>query len=402
MIKQNKVSSLIILLIILCSIGLLIWGLHSAITSRMSFGADFSIYWNAGKALFTKGISPYDESVTEAIQMGIYGRLAAPDEDQVRYAYPPFSLISILPTAWMNYPWAQAYWMAFNLVLIFVAVLVLCKKPPLWLLAGLVFFYPISRGIILGQFALLIGSSFIIAYSLAIHPKNPTKTAQWLGGILFAWTAMKPHLVALLLIFVFLAAIKKKCWRVLTGFGIGAAALAGVSWLMVPTWVSDWYHLITDYVGYVPNKPILGEWLSMLQIEFSSLWVKGIFLLFAAAIAVWLIKSWWNNQIPDYLPLAWLALSWELVSPNPNSLLSDHIIFLLPILLWMMDLSIHNNWKKMSWGLFILVPWVLFFIYFKGLEPYEVSSGLAGLFAIWILTLVVVNIRKMRIIDRKN
>jgi Protein of unknown function (DUF2029). len=380
--------------LIVLSFGLLWVGLKTLVTTKISFGADFSIYWQAGRALFLHGVSPYDASTTAIIQQGIYGRLAHAGEDQLRYAYPPFSLLVILPSVWMSYPWAQAYWMALNLTLVFIAVLLLKKKPPLWLLAGLIFFYPIARGVILGQFAFIIGTTLIICYGLLYAEEKPTASKEWLAGGLLAWAAMKPHLSGLVLFFFFLDALRKRQWRLFAGFAVGLAVLAGVSWLLGPTWVGDWIHLIFAYVGYVPIQPIIGSWLGTVGMTFSSLWLKLFLIALAISITIWLVLRWWKERLPNFLLLAWLVLLSQLVNPNPNSLLSDQIVFLLPLLFWLEKDSIRNGLRAVTWGVFVLLPWMLFFIYFHGKEPYAVASGLAMLFAIWFVGTLVAQLIK--------
>ena len=366
------------------SLCLLTVGFKFAVTSAISFGADFSIYWQADKALFQRGVSPYDPSTTAIIQQGIYGRPAKPSEDQVRYAYPPFSLLAVLPATGMTYPWAQAYWMALNLVLIFVALLAVKKRPPVWLLAGLVFFYPVSRGVILGQFALIIGASLVIVYGLLWSKVSHSPAKQWLAGILLAWCAMKPHLSGLIILFFLLDCLHKKQWRVFAGLAVGGIFFAGISWILVPTWVSDWIKLISDYAGYVPIQPILKSWLAALGLDWSATWLELSLILAGAGLTVWILIGWWKKRLPDFLVLGWLVLLSQLVNPNPNSLLSDQIVFFLPLVIWLNQSSVKAWIRGAIWGAFVLAPWALFGLYFQGKEPYAAASGLGLLFAIWL------------------
>ena len=376
--------------IALISLCLLTVGFKLAVTSAISFGADFSIYWQADKALFQRGVSPYDPSTTAIIQQGIYGRLARPSEDQVRYAYPPFSLLAVLPATGMAYPWAQAYWMALNLVLIFVALLTVKKHPPVWLLAGLVFFYPVSRGVILGQFALIIGASLVIVYGLLQSKDSHSLTKQWLAGVLLAWCAMKPHLSGLIILFFLLDCFHKKQWKVFAGLAVGGIFFAGLSWILVPTWVSDWIKLIFDYAGYVPIQPILKSWLVTLGLDWSATWLKLLLIFVGAGLTVWILIGWRKKRLPDFLALGWLVLLSQLVNPNPNSLLSDQIVFFLPLVIWLNQSSVKAWIRGVVWAAFVLVPWVLFGLYFQGKEPYATASGLGLLFTAWLAGLFLV------------
>jgi hypothetical protein len=373
------------ILIALISFGLLMVGLKFAVTSANSFGADFSIYWQAGRAILVRGVSPYDSSTTEIIQKGIYGRLAKPGEDQVRYAYPPFSLLAVFPSVGFTYPWAQAYWMALNLVLIVVGVLAVYKKPPIWLLAGLIFFYPISRGIILGQFALIIGAGLILAYGLLNPDKNASPVKQWIAGVLLAWCAMKPHLSGVIILFLLVQSLRRKQWRVLAGMAAGGVALAAISWILVPTWVSDWIGIIFAYVGYVPIQPIIQSWLNTVGLNWTSLWVKLALIILTAGGTFGIFFYWWKQRLPDFIALGWLILINQLVNPNPNSLLSDQIVFLLPLLIWLSSPAVKTWIRCSTWCGFVFIPWILFALYFQGKEPYAVASGLAFLFTLWWL-----------------
>jgi hypothetical protein len=394
--KNSQITLYRGIAIALISFGVLMVGFKLAVTSAVSLGADFSIYWQAGRALFIRGVSPYDSSTTALIQQGIYGRLAKASEDQLRYAYPPFSLLVILPSVGMAYPWAEAYWMAFNLVSIFIALLVINKRPPLWLLAGLVFFYPVSRGVILGQFALIIGAGLIIAYGLLNGKSAPSPARQWLAGILLAWCAMKPHLSGLIILFILLEAIQKKEWRVFAGLVSAAFFFAGISWIFVPTWVSDWVSLIFDYVGYVPIQPILKTWLATIGLDWSALWLKLSLLIAGVGLSGWILTAWWKKRLPNFLALGWLVLVSQLVNPNPNSLLSDQIVFFLPLVLWLTLPSVKTWLKKSIWAAFVILPWALFGLYFQGKEPYAAASGLGLLFSLWWLGGLIVHFRNRR------
>jgi hypothetical protein len=373
------------ILIALISFGLLMVGLKFAVTSANSFGGDFSNFWQAGRAIILRGVSPYDSSTTEIIQKGIYGRLARPDEDQLRYVYPPFSLLAVFPSVGFTYPWAQAYWMALNLVLIVIGVLVVTKKPPIWLLAGLVFFYPISRGIILGPFAVIIGAGLLMAYGLLNPDKNASPAKQWFAGVLLAWCAMKPHLSGVIILFLLVQSLHRKQWRVLAGMAAGGVTLAVISWILVPTWVLDWIRVIFVYVGYVPIQPIIQSWLNAVGLNWSILWVKIVLLIFAVSGTFLIFFYWWKQRLPDFIALGWLVLINQLVNPNPKSVPSDQIVFLIPLLIWLSSPLVKTWIRSLTWCGFVFIPWILFTLYFQGKEPYAVASGMALLFALWWL-----------------
>ncbi|MBA4375511.1 MAG: hypothetical protein C0401_04980 [Anaerolinea sp.] len=377
------------IIFLLLSIAVLTVFLQRVVTSRYAFGADFSIYWNAGKGLFVEHINPYSTEITERIQQGIYGRLALPTEDQVRYAYPPFSLLSILPSVWFTYDWAQAYWMAFNIILLFFSVAAALRKPKIWIIGLLIFFYPVVRGIILGQFAFLISSLLILSLGLIFYQKIKDTTSQLLCGVIFAFTTMKPQLVWPVLLFVALYAFRNRLWGIAKGYALGIVVFAGIGWALLPGWVAQWGALIKDYVGYVPIKPILGEWAVFFGLDWEAGWIKSISIGLCVIISLLSAIRWWRNKESGLTFLTWLILFGQLINVNPNSMLSDQLIFLVPLLFWLNQADFSLPSKLICWLLFIIVPWGIFLLNFSGKEPFEVASSLALLFLIWFVYLRV-------------
>lgn len=364
-------------------------GFRYAVSSSISLGADFFIYWQAGRAVAVNHVNPYSEETTEIIQQGIYGRLAKPDEDQVAYAYPPSGLLPVFPSVWMTYPWAEAYWWALNVVLLYCAVISFFRKPPAWLLASLIFFYPVSRSLILGPFPVLIVSGLIFAFGQIRRNEDLPAGKQWLIGGILAWCLMKPQFAFVPILLLLIMCLRKKYWKVFWGLTTGACLFALVSWILVPTWLSDWLNEITKYVGYIPIKPVIQSWLSIIGLQWSSLWVNGILALIAGVISIAIFMHWWKGRLPDFILFGWAILINQLVNPNANSLLTDQIIFLLPLFAWIMDHLQASKRSVIVWAAFLIVPWALFAVYFTGKEPFQAASGSALLFLAWWLAILV-------------
>jgi len=71
--------------------------LRQAFTSRVPGGNDLYPRWVAGCDWLKTGRDPYSPATTLRIQQGIYGRPATPDEDQVAFAYPIYTVLLTLP-----------------------------------------------------------------------------------------------------------------------------------------------------------------------------------------------------------------------------------------------------------------------------------------------------------------
>ena len=77
--------------------GALAFGIYNGLT-RTTLGAnDFYSRWVGARALFVQGKNPYSDEVTREIQLGMYGRLARPEEDQAAFAYPLFAAYAAAP-----------------------------------------------------------------------------------------------------------------------------------------------------------------------------------------------------------------------------------------------------------------------------------------------------------------
>ena len=362
------------------------------VTSRYGIGADFSTFWNAGRALFIEHISPYDSLISERIQTDLYGRPAIPGEDQVRFAYPPFSLIIILPTVFMSFAWADAYWMAFNFIALFAAVIFAFRTVPRWVLLSMVFFLPISRSLILGQYALLLGTCLILVYGLIGRERPASRFQQFLAGMLLAWCLMKPQLTVLFLAFFLIHAFRQRYWFVYFGFVGAGLALGLLSFWLLPGWVAQWHALLTDYVGYVPIQPLYQVYASgMVPIPWDN-WVGAGILLLAVAAVVWMSWKWWRDPKFDALLLMSLAIFGQIISPNPKSMISDQILFLLPLLIWIVDRASRFRWEKPFWWfLFILSAWITFIIFFNGQEPLQAEATLPLVSSAWLIWVYLID-----------
>ena len=74
---------------------------------------DFMTPWEATRAFWLDGLSPYGVEASERIQMQIFGRPPLPEEDPGFFSYPLYATYFIVPLAGIPYSWASAIWMVF-------------------------------------------------------------------------------------------------------------------------------------------------------------------------------------------------------------------------------------------------------------------------------------------------
>ena len=148
---------------------------------------DFYPRWKGAQLFWLEGIDPYSTEATEAIQRGIYGRLATSTEDQVLFVYPFYTTFLLIPLVGLSYTWVQAIWLTVLLFALVIGVLLCLRllnwQPPLWLLSLLliwtIIFYNSARTIILGQFSGLI-FVWIVGCLLALRRERDVLAAVFL------------------------------------------------------------------------------------------------------------------------------------------------------------------------------------------------------------------------------
>ena len=227
---------------------------YTVFTSKFPGGNDFFVYWLGGREYLLHGTNPFDPAVAEKIQLAVFGRPVQPgDKDQAYFAYPFYSLYFSWPLSLLPYPWARAIWMTllqFMLLAVTGLSITLARwRPPAWLL-GLTLLWGIllyngARAIILGQFSILVTLALLLALWAIEHRRD-----GW-AGVLLAVTTIKPQLVILLLIFLFVWALFRRRWRVIGGFVISMLFLMVSSILLVPTWPLDFVLNAIAYAKFI-------------------------------------------------------------------------------------------------------------------------------------------------------
>jgi len=292
----------------------------------------------------------------------------------------------------MSFAWADAYWMAFNFIALFAAVLFAFPRPPRWVLLGLVFFLPFARSLILGQYALLIGTCLIFVYGLIGSPQPASRSKQWAAGLLIAWCLMKPQMTVFFILFFLVHAARRQFWSVYYGLTGGCLLLAALSFWWLPDWLAQWRALLTDYVGYVPIQPLYRIYSSSLAPSSWDQWVGIGILILASGAALWLAWKWWCDSKFDALLLMSLAVLGQIISPNPKSMISDQILFLLPLLIWIVCRTSRYRWEKpLWWTIFLLSVWVAFIVFFDGQEPLQAEATLPLVGSAWLLWVYLVD-----------
>jgi Glycosyltransferase family 87 len=321
--------------------GLLIPASHAGNAARglgggYGYGNDFYPIWLTTRELPRK-IDPYSPSMERRIEAGLYGRpldRTKPSDAAVNYrgfSYPIYTDILAAPLALLSFHGVQ---IALSILLpLLTAVGVLCwlyalglDSSPLWLASTILLTIsngPVLEGIYALQPTLVVAA--LIAGAMAALRRGRLGVA----GILLALASIKPHLILLLVLWLFLWTLSD--WRerknLVISFAVCMGALLLGSHLLLPEWWLSWWHNLPAYRQYTPPplaELVLGRTLGRLL---------GLTMLGLAALAA----ARWRQASADssnFQLLSAFILLITVIGFSSSIAVYDQIL-ILPALLWL-------------------------------------------------------------------
>ncbi len=276
---------------------------QSLFTSRVPGANDFFSRWEGARAFWLDGLNPYSGEVTRRIQIGLYGRPAQGDEDPGPFAYPFYTVFTLLPLVGLPYAWVQAIWLSLlEFLVVAIALMSLrllrWRVGPLGLAATILFalfFYHSARAILLGQYAVVV-AALVTGALVAIQSRRDA-----LAGALLAFATLKPQMIFLIVPFVLLWSIARRRWRVAAGFAVALAILAGLSFALMPTWLGDFLRQLGNYTSYTA----IGSPVWVIVQHYLNLGDAGEAIV-SGAIGLALIGVWASKMRDG----AWGAFAW--------------------------------------------------------------------------------------------
>lgn len=345
---------------------LLMWVLLAAgirlVSKNNILGADYYIYYTAGREYVLSGANPYSDEVAQIAQFDIMGRLAKPDEDQLAFAYPFFMLFWVIPFAWLDISISQALWMSLNILASITILLKVFDKPRFLGLLGFSM-YPVIMGIVLGNFSILICFLLLLFFNQILF-SEPEHKSQVIMGMLLALTLGKPQLTWLIVLFALLMSFRKRFYSLILAFSITAVILLITSFALMPDWLNNWLLQIQKYSEYNHTTPayILTTLLSRIGISFN--FIFPVLLVVAFFIVIfWLVLE---NRLKDnrakllhqiiFLNLI-LILSVFLM---PSTLSYNQIPILMGIFIGSKYFIASNpKWIPLIWVFYSIISWLI-------------------------------------------
>lgn len=214
------------------------------------------------------GQNPYSPEVVREIQTVFYGHPLAPGDpaNPETFLYPATLVPLLAPLAPLSLPAARAVFLGISIPLLAAGVWFLLRILPVPLtrharIAVLLLTlgsWPALWGFRMLQMTMIIGALIFISWYLLV------RGYRVLPGILLALTTVKPQLVLPLLTVLFVWAILRRQWTLITSALATLALLLGVTELLVPHWFGHWRAALRNYTGITGTAPplehVIGHW----------------------------------------------------------------------------------------------------------------------------------------------
>ena len=337
---------------------------HNLLTEPFPGHNDFLSRWEGARSFWVDGLNPYGEEASLNIQMEMLGRPATETEDQVYFAYPMYTAILIAPLVFLNYAWASAIIMVIMEVMLVAAIFLLFDlfkwKPHAIVLAlliiGSLFIYFPARGLILGQLGLISYFMYVLAFWAL------KKETDWLAGLALAVATIKPQLGFVIIPFLLLWGLKIRRWQFVGSFALSLGLLMLVSFILVPTWLTDMWAQVTGYTEYAP--PAAGEMLFEQVLGLPT----GVRYAFYAILWIPMLIGWYQVLIQGKLDRAmWVAMITLTITniASPVIATPHFAVFFIPLIFYFKLLSRKkrgNLWVSLLLLFLLIEPWVRFML----------------------------------------
>lgn len=356
------------------SLLLLIWlAMQQLSDPDFLFFDDFVEYWSAGR-LNLFGGNPYDPAQLAPIQRDT-GRV---EGIPIMMWNPPLTLTLVMSLSWLPYPIARALWL-----LLHVAILFSCltwawsfyggepdHKWVSWLVGFS--FGPLLHVLKAGQ----IGPLLLLAVVgfLYFHERGQ----EYLAGASLVLLTIKPHVLYLFLLVVFLWAVNRRKWRIILGGVVAFLLLLGIAWAINPALMHQYYYATTHYPPEQWATPTLG---AVLRVLFG---VEHFWLQFVPSFlgAIWLLFYWrrcqeswsWSEQLPLLMLVSTMTAAYGWTFDHTASVLS-----LIPVAV----LALADSWQYQRWA---KAGVLLLYVVFDGVA---IFSSMEQLWYWWMSTFLL-------------
>ena len=316
---------------------------HNLFTAPFPGHNDFMSRWEGARSYWVEGLNPYGAEASLNIQERIYGRAALDTEDPGYFAYPFYTVFLVAPLVQTDYAWASAIWMVLLEVCLVGAVIlnliILNWRPsPLMLMILLLwalFDYFAMRGLLLGQPGIIVYALEIAAIWGFLRGRD-----SW-GGVALALSTLKPQMGFLIVPFLLIVALRTRRWRYTRAFAITFVGLIALSFILMPSWFTDWLGQVSIYSSYTA----IGSPVWIITQYYLGLGSLGENIAIGALVML-MLWAWYsvliNRRAERLLWTIVLTLTvTHLVAVRTAT--THFVVFTLPMLFYLRELSKHRR-----------------------------------------------------------
>ena len=360
---------------------LLTFAVYTATESNIP-GTDFYIYYVAARQVTVEHGSPYDDTVGEQSQMAILKHLARPGEDQLRYVYPPYGLLPVLPLSGLSIRWAYAAWLSFWILCLPVCLIYAFRGVSPVALSNLFLLYPLTFGLMLGNLNIAVTCVILLVAGRLPGMTGRQKVEPLILGFLFAWATVKPQFSAFYILVFLLLAYRDKIWRFLAGFLSGAVTLFIVSFLISSGWITEWFSLIQRYPAYTGGQVVITPLVKLFPAVLHT-GVYALLVILAGSLIGWQLVRWWQNRCTTIEMLS--VGTGALFLFHPTGVSYEQMIFLLPFVLYVIcGWKRHPAFHNIVLIAMVVLSWLFVFLSIDHIWDRATYYGMYFVYLIWL------------------
>jgi len=284
--------------------------------------------WLGTRLFMVKGLSPYSQEVTTAIQSAQQAGGQSPAPGASFFLYPFYTFVAYAPFALTaNQAAARVAWMTILEIASFATLVLsinLCRwRVSVWIMVLLFIFtiawyygvLPIAEG----DLSVLAALCVVIALIAIREGQDP------LAGFLLALAMGKPVPVLLMTLFILIWAVSHQRWTLIWGFLGSLGLILAAASLLIPDWVLQNIRQVIQYIRLpLANTPgtLVAYWLPGIG--------KQLGWLLIIVIGIVLVVEWIQALRKDFRWFYWTACLTLAVTPLvglPTSLNNFIVIF---------------------------------------------------------------------------
>lgn len=372
---QKQISPWLLYLLIVIGLFFCLTALWRASSTSSLGSSDFFGYWSATH-LIAHGENPYDIDSMREVQRNIPTGL----EEVIMAWNPPLLFVFLLPLGWLSFSCAKFIWLAVNIGVFLTAALMLAQlyipatraTARLLFLIFAVFMPQAISSLFMGQV------TFLVYFGLVLSLVFLSKERVFWAGAALIFTLIKPHLVVLALVYLFVWMARKRQFIGWVGLVLAGLICMVILFSIRPLWVMD---LIGELKISPVNwfTPTVGGLMSYLGVSdaFRSLiffllplpvylaWfrpnldAKSVVAFLTLLTVPLTFFGWSYDQVILLIPIAQL-FAWVSLSEGKTHKRWFSILLALPVFAYYIHFSLTQNDLYLIWFPFSL--WIVYYL----------------------------------------